>query len=236
MYKSFLFIRSLTFYVLMMSSAFLFVMLMYLALVLPFRVRLGIGRVWARLTILLAKWICGIDYEVRGKENLDKGPYVFLSRHESAWETIAFNAILPPIVFVCKKSLMMVPFFGWGMFITRQIPIDRSQGIRAFKHVIEHGKDRLNQGLSIAIFPEGTRVAPGQYPQFHKTGAALAKACGFLVVPVALNSGQCWPRNSFLKYPGKITVIIGQPIAANTHSTDEISQLCYEWIKKAQMQ
>jgi 1-acyl-sn-glycerol-3-phosphate acyltransferase len=217
----------------MMASALVFVIAMYLTLVLPFRVRLGLGRSWALFTIKLAKWICGIRYEIKGKENLSKGPYVFLSRHESAWETIAFNAILPPTVFVCKKSLLMVPLFGWGMLITRQIPIDRSQGIRSFKKIIEHGKNRLNQGLSIAIFPEGTRVAPGEFPHFHKTGSALAKACGYPIVPIAIDSGKCWPRNSFIKYPGKITVTIGQAIDTANHSADEINQLSYDWIKQA---
>ena len=232
MYKLFLALRSLIFYVLMFSSAIIFMTGMYIALVLPFQVRLAIGRSWTRLSTRLAKWICGISYEVKGLENLPKQPVVFLSRHESAWETMSFAGILPPLVYVCKKSLMYIPIIGWGMYISRQIPIDRSQGVRAFKKVIAQGKDRLKQGLSIAIFPEGTRVAPGQFPPLHKTGAALAKACGALVVPVALNSGHCWPRNSLIKYPGKITVTIGKPIDSHSHSIDEISHLCHEWIKE----
>ncbi|MDF2530296.1 MAG: 1-acyl-sn-glycerol-3-phosphate acyltransferase [Gammaproteobacteria bacterium] len=126
----------------------------------------------------------------------------------------------------------MVPFFGWGMLITRQIAIDRSQGIKAFKKVITQGKDRLNQGLSIAIFPEGTRVSPGQTPAFYKTGAALAKGCGYPVIPIALNSGHCWPKNGFIKYPGKITVVIGQAIDSKAYSADEINSLCHGWIKQ----
>lgn len=232
MYKLFLILRSLVFNLLLALTAFIFVCFMYMALVLPFHVRLSIGRAWAKLAILLGKWICGMDYEVIGKENLNTGAAIFLSRHESAWETIAFNAILPPVVFVMKKSLLMVPFFGWGMWITRQISIDRSQGIRSFKKVIEQGKDRLDQGLSIAIFPEGTRLAPGEHPPLHKTGAALAKSCGYQVIPISLNSGHCWPRNSFIKYPGKITVKIGPPIDVNAHSAEEINQLCYEWFKQ----
>jgi 1-acyl-sn-glycerol-3-phosphate acyltransferase len=232
MYKLFLACRSLLFYVLMFSSAILFMLGMYLTLMLPFQIRLGIGRSWTRLSTDLAKWICGISYEVKGLEHIPKQPVVFLSRHESAWETMSFAGILPPVVYVCKKSLMKVPIIGWGMYISRQIPIDRSQGVRAFKKVIKEGKERLAQGLSIAIFPEGTRALPGHFPQFHKTGAALAKACNALVVPIALNSGHCWPKNSFIKYPGKITVVIGEPIDSQSHSADEISQLCQEWIKQ----
>jgi 1-acyl-sn-glycerol-3-phosphate acyltransferase len=215
----------------MASSALIFMLAMYIALLLPFRVRLELGRSWAKFTVYLAKIICGISYEVKGRQHLSKKPVVFLSRHESAWETIAFNAILPPCVFVCKRSLMYVPIIGWGMVITKQIPIDRSQGIRAFKKVFEKGKNRLDQGLSIAIFPEGTRVAPGHYPALHKTGAALAKACGYPIVPIALNSGTCWPRNSFIKYPGKISVLIGEAIDPKAHSADEINVLCQQWIK-----
>ncbi|MDF2939934.1 MAG: acyl-phosphate glycerol 3-phosphate acyltransferase [Gammaproteobacteria bacterium] len=232
MYKLFLALRSLIFYVLMISTALFFMLGMYLTLMFPFQVRLSIGRSWTRLSTQLAKWICGISYEVKGLEHLPAQPVVFLSRHESAWETMSFAGILPPLVYVCKKSLMMVPIIGWGMYISRQIPIDRSQGVRAFKKVIEQGKNRLQQGLSIAIFPEGTRVTPGQYPHFHKTGAALAKACGAPVVPIALNSGHCWPKNSFIKYPGKITVVIGEPIDSKAYSAEEISHLCYEWIKQ----
>ncbi|MDO8954484.1 MAG: lysophospholipid acyltransferase family protein [Gammaproteobacteria bacterium] len=230
-YKFILALRSLLYYVLMFSSAFIFMSLMYLALLLPFRVRFKLSQIWTLVCIQLAKWICGVDYEVKGLENVTAGPYVFLCRHESAWETLALNTLLPPTVFVCKKSLLMVPFFGWAMLLTRQIPIDRSQGIKSFKKVIKQGKNRLEQGLSIGIFPEGTRIKPGEYPAFSKSGASLAKACGYPIIPIALNSGKVWPRNSFIKYPGKITVVIGKPIDSKMHSTDEINSLCYEWIK-----
>lgn len=231
MYKLFLLLRAGLFYLLTTILVVIFVIALYLVLPFPFKARLYISRTWSHLILCLGKWICGIDYEIQGKENLLNTPVIFLVKHQSAWETLTFPSVLPPNCFVCKDSLLKIPIFGWGMRLCRHIPIDRQAGLKAFKKVIALGKERLQSGLSIIIFPEGTRVAPKENPKFHKTAASLAKAEGAPVIPIAHNSGSCWRRNSFIKYPGKITVVIGPAIDTKNLTTDEINDQAYNWIK-----
>lgn len=230
-YKSFLFLRALTFYFIFILLSMLITFLLYLALPLPFKVRLILSRAWSAMVCFTCEWVCGLKYQVHGFENIPKQPVIFLAKHQSAWETIVFPGLLPPNCFVFKKSLLKIPIFGWGMAVCHHIPVDRSAGIKAFKSVIEMGKRRLQEGLSIIIFPEGTRVAPKTDAKFHKTAASLAKAADAKIIPIAHNSGSCWRRNSFLKYPGTITVVIGPAIDSKTLTTDEINDQAYNWIK-----
>ena len=216
-------------------SAIFFTTLLYITLPLPFnKGRQQISRGWTQLALFGARWICGIRYEIIGLEDCPKQAAIYICKHQSAWETIALPGILPPNCFVAKDSLLKIPFFGWGMRICRHIPIDRSSGMSSLKKVLRLGKERIAEGLSIIIFPEGTRVAPREHPKFHKTAMMLAKETGALVVPIAHNSGTCWKRNSFVKYPGKVTVLIGPAMDITGLSTEEISNQVYEWIK-AQM-
>jgi 1-acyl-sn-glycerol-3-phosphate acyltransferase len=228
--KAFLFLRACLFYLVFMGLSAVYAILIALAVPLPFQARLTLSRNWSKLILISCKYICGLDYEIQGLENIPQEPVVFLSKHQSAWETIIFPGALPPNCFVFKKSLSKIPFFGWGMALCHNIPVDRDAGIKAFKAVIAMGKQRLSEGLSIIIFPEGTRVAPKTDAKFFKTAASLAKASEAQVIPIAHNSGSCWRRNSFVKYPGKITVVIGKPIDIETLSTDEINTAAYQWI------
>lgn len=230
--KIILAIRALIFYIIFMVLATLVTILLYLALPFPFKVRLILSRAWSKAILKSCQWLCGLNYQVIGQENLLAEPVIFLSKHQSAWETIVFPGLLPPNCFVFKKSLLLIPIFGWGMAVCRHIPVDRSAGIKAFKHVIELGKKRLQQGLSIIIFPEGTRVAPKTNGKFHKTAASLAKSTGAKVIPIALNSGSYWCRKSFIKHPGTITVIIGPAIDSTKLNTDEINDQAYHWINQ----
>ena len=133
-----------------------------------------------------------------------------LSKHQSAWETVAFQVIFPPQVYVIKRELLWIPFFGWGLAMVSPIAIDRRAGMRALKQMLEQGKDRLARGFWVIVYPEGTRIAPGERGTYQTGGAAIASHAGAPVLPVAHNAGTCWRRNAFLKYPGTITVSIGQ--------------------------
>src|SRR5882672_1866249 len=186
---------------------------------------------WSHLTIWLAKHVLGIDYRVVGQENLPKNPAVILSKHQSAWETLAFQVIFPPQVLVLKRELLWIPFFGWGLALTSPIAIDRGSGVRALKRMAELGRERLAQGFWIAIFPEGTRVKPGERGKYHEGGAWLAVQCGALVVPVAHNAGLLWSRNAFLKRAGTVTVEIGAPIDSRAHSPESLNKLVEKWIE-----
>jgi 1-acyl-sn-glycerol-3-phosphate acyltransferase len=229
--KIFLRLRASAFYVAFMLCSALCTTLLYLALPLPFKVRMELSRTWSKVMLWCGKWICGLDYEIQGFEHIPPQPVIFLVKHQSAWETIVFPGLLPPNCFVYKKSLTKIPIFGWGMALCHHIPVDRNAGVKAFKSVIKLGKQRLSEGLSIVIFPEGTRVAPKQDVKFYKTAASLAKSAEALVVPIAHNSGSCWQRNSFIKNPGKITVVIGPAIETKDLTTEQINDAAYEWIK-----
>jgi 1-acyl-sn-glycerol-3-phosphate acyltransferase len=186
---------------------------------------------WSHVMIWLAKNVLGIDYRVIGRENLPKNPAVILSKHQSAWETLAFQVIFPPQVLVLKRELLWIPFFGWGLALTSPIAIDRSSGAHALRRMAELGRDRLAQGFWIAIFPEGTRVPPGKKGKYHAGGAWLAVHCGASVVPVAHNAGLLWGRKAFFKYPGTVTVEIGPPIDARAHTPESLNAAVENWIE-----
>lgn len=198
---------------------------------LPRLLRYRIISGWSRTIVWLAKVLVGIDYRVVGLENLPRTPSVILSKHQSAWETLAFQGIFPPQVLVLKRELLWIPFFGWGLALTSPIAIDRSRGVRALKRMVELGELRLAQGFWIAIFPEGTRVKPGERRKYHEGGAWLAVQCGAPVVPVAHNAGLLWGRKAFLKLPGTVTVEIGAPIDSRAHTPESLSAAVEEWIE-----
>lgn len=186
---------------------------------------------WPRLATWLARHLLGIDYEVRGREHIPAEPVVILSKHSSAWETIAYTSIFPPHVYVIKRELLWIPFLGWGLGLMSPIAINRANRKAAMQRMIELGAERLKQGFSIMIYPEGTRVPVGRRGIYKLGGAALAIADGVRVLPVAHNAGLLWPRNSFLKYPGKVTVVIGAPIETRGRTAEEVMREVEAWIE-----
>jgi len=186
---------------------------------------------WSRIVVWLARVICGIRYEVIGADHLPREPSIVLSKHQSAWETLVFQCLLPPQVWVLRRSLLKVPFFGWGLAMMNPIAIDRDAGMRALKQTLEQGKQRLREGFWIIVFPEGTRVLPGETGKYQIGGAWLAKHTGVPVVPVAHNAGGLWQRNAFMKFPGTITVSFGKPIDTRNLSAEEINARTRDWIE-----
>jgi len=187
---------------------------------------------WSRIVIVLTRVILGIRYRVEGLENLPTQPAVILSKHQSAWETIAFQLIFPSHVQVLKRELLWIPFFGWGLALMSPIAIDRSKGATALKRMTEQGRRRLAQGFWILIYPEGTRMPPGERGKYRIGGAWVAEKAGVPVVPVAHNAGLVWPRNAFLKKPGLITVIIGKPIETAGLDVSAINTRVEAWIEE----
>jgi 1-acyl-sn-glycerol-3-phosphate acyltransferase len=184
---------------------------------------------WAYIMLALLKSLCGIRYRVEGADRIPATPCVIMAKHQSAWETIAFQAIFPPQVHVLKRELLWIPFFGWGLAMVSPIAIDRRAGRRALRQMIEQGADRLKRGFNVIVFPEGTRVAPGVRGRYRPGGAILASESGAPILPVAHNAGSCWPRNAFLKRPGTITVSVGPLIAGMT--ADDAMGKVEEWIE-----
>ncbi len=202
--------------------------------VLPRMLRYRIISGWSRLVIFLAKTILGIRCKVEGRENLPARPAVILSKHQSAWETLAFQEIFPPQVHVLKRELLWIPFFGWGLALMSPIAIDRTRGVAALRSIARRGRERLAQGFWVVVFPEGTRVAPGERRAYQLGGAWLAVASGAPIVPVAHNAGRVWPRNAFLKRPGTVTVRIGPPIESRDRDPKMLNALAETWIEEQQ--
>jgi 1-acyl-sn-glycerol-3-phosphate acyltransferase len=201
---------------------------------LPRMLRYRIISGWSRLIVWLARVILGIEWRVEGRENLPSRPAVILAKHQSAWETLAFQHIFPPQVHVLKRELLWIPFFGWGLALMSPIAIDRRRGVAALRAIAKRGQKRLEQGFWVVVFPEGTRVAPGESRDYQPGGAWLAAASGAPVVPVAHNAGLCWPRNAFLKRPGTITIRIGPSIDPRNRDPLTINAMVKEWIEEQQ--
>ena len=198
--------------------------------------RYRIITLWNRLIVWAARVICGVRYEIRGMENLPDRPVVVMAKHQSAWETIALPILLPPQALVLKKELLRIPFFGWGLAMLSPIAIDRKAGKEALRQIVVQGEARLRQGFWVMIYPEGTRVDPGQTGRYGIGGAWLATHTGTLVLPVAHNAGEVWPRHSFIKYPGTITVSIGPVISSQGKKADALTEEVKAWIESEMKQ
>jgi 1-acyl-sn-glycerol-3-phosphate acyltransferase len=180
------------------------------------------------------KWICGVHWRITGVQNLptDGSKTILLSKHQSAWETLSYLALSPtPLCFVYKKELHWVPFFGWAIARIQMIHIDRSQRAQAFKKVVEQGKRVMSENRWVIMFPEGTRIARHKAGQYKAGGTRLACETGAQVVPIAVSSAQCWPRNSFVKYPGTIDISIGAPISSEGQTPDSLLAQVQTWIE-----
>ncbi len=198
--------------------------------------RYRIISVWARLMMLALDHLCGIKFRVIGAENIPSEPCVILSKHQSAWETFAFQLIFPPQVYVIKRELLWIPFFGWGLAMCSPIAINRGAGPRAARQMLSQGKDRLARGFCVIVYPEGTRVAPGTRGKYQSSGSAIAIHAGVPVLPVAHNAGRCWQRNAFLKLPGTITVSIGPPLNTTGRKADALTREVETWIENEMQQ
>ncbi len=198
---------------------------------LPFRGRFALATFWSRVLLGSLKLICRLDYRVEGRENLPAAPSIVLMKHSSSWETFAQASLLPPQAWVLKRELTWIPFVGWGIRLLRAIAIDRGAGGAAVRQMIEQGRDRLQSGMWIVVFPEGTRMAPGETRRYGVGGAAVASETGALVVPVAHNAGYFWPRRGLLKKPGTIRVVIGKPIVTQGRDAREINEEAQRFIE-----
>ncbi len=198
---------------------------------LPPITRYRIISLWAKSILWWLELTCSIRYRIVGAENIPQQPCVILSKHQSAWETLAFQKIFPPQVWVLKRELLWVPFFGWGLALTSPIAIDRSAGREALKQLVAQGRDRLKKGFWVVVFPEGTRIDPGQRGKYHIGGAWLATHASALALPVAHNAGEFWGKNSFLKKPGVITVSVGPAIDTSGMKADQLNHLVEAWIE-----
>ncbi len=233
--KAALYIRSVLYWLGFIIVTVIVGALVIIAYPLPSDWRLLIARQWGVLSLWLLKWICGLSYVVEGREHIGKQNAIVMCKHQSTWETIALHAIIPSGRWVFKRELLMIPVFGWALACTDPIAIDRSAGRKAVRQLVEKGMAKLKRGKWIIIFPEGTRTSPGAETKYKMGGAILAAESGYPVLPVAHNAGEFWPKHSFIKYPGCITVRIGEYIESKDKDAATILQETRDWIE-TQMQ
>lgn len=190
---------------------------------------------WLKMAVTAARSIAGISYRVQGWENLPpKGSLgaVLLVKHQSTYETFLMPAIMPnPLAYVFKRELLYIPFFGWAMWRLDMIHINRKLKAESFQRIVEQGKVFLNKGIWVIMFPEGTRIPRGQSGKYKVGGAKLAIATGVDVIPIAVTSARCWPKNSFLKYPGTVDVSIGPAFSSKNCTPDQLNERVADWIE-----
>ena len=225
-------LRSLAFLIFQIVTVIPFAIASIVCLPLPLHARYRIVTGWPRVSIWGGRVLCGMRWEVLGMERLPDGPCILLPKHQSAWETLFFASEMPrEVCFVYKRELHWVPFFGWGLASLRMVHIDRRKGHNAFESVVAQGTQRVAEGRWIIMFPEGTRIAVGKRGHYKNGGTRLATRLGVPVVPIAHNAGERWPRNSFIKKPGLITVSIGAPIASTGRSAESLMNEVETWIE-----
>jgi len=230
-------LRSLLFNLVMFSSVLVYAPLSLFTFLLPPLVRYRFISQWARFHVWLLGALCGLHYRVEGREHLPQhSTAIILAKHQSSWETLAFQEIFPPQVWVLKRELLWLPLFGWALALLNPIAIDRGAGRKAVKQIVDQGRQRLQTGRWVVVFPEGTRMSPGQHRRFGIGGAALAAESGYPVVPVAHDAGHYWPRRGFLKRRGTIRVLIGPVIDSRGKSAEEINRLAEAWVSDAMAQ
>lgn len=223
---------SLVFTAALFASTLLWAAVIVLCGWLPLARLHAFARGWAAFVLWLARWFCGLDWVVEGRENIPReGAHVTMWKHTSAWETMAQMLVFPPQAWVLKRELYWIPLVGWAIWLLRGIAIDRGAGHRAVKQVLDQGSARLAAGMWVLIFPEGTRVASGQTRRYGVSGALLASQTGVKLVPVAHNAGDFWPRRGLLKRPGTIRVVIGPPLEAQGRDPRELNTGLQEWIE-----
>ncbi len=226
-----LFLRSLLFFIGQAVTAPIFTLIALLAMPLNPILRNDLISGWARSMLWWLKITCNIRHEITGLENITDSPTIVLSKHQSAWETLAFQAIFPTQVYVLKRELLWIPIFGWGLAMSSPIAIDRSAGREALKKLVANGQARLNRGFWVVIFPEGTRIMPGERSKYHIGGAWLATHTKTQVLPVAHNAGEYWAKNTFIKKPGVIKMHIGKPIQTTGLKVEALNHQVEGWIE-----
>lgn len=229
--KPVLIVRSLLFWLGFILNVFVFGLLIVSLFFTSSSFRLKVARLWSYANNFLLKIFCGIDFKVEGQENLNVKTAIILSKHQSTWETLALHSFTPYVHWVFKRELMYIPIFGWALALTDPIGINRGAGRAAIKQLVAEGKQKLDDGKWMVLFPEGTRTAPGESKKYKIGGALLAEKSGYPVIPIAHNAGEFWPKHSFIKWPGTISVVIGPAIESKGRSADEINKEVFDWIE-----
>jgi 1-acyl-sn-glycerol-3-phosphate acyltransferase len=224
-------IRSVLWIIIMIVTIIPYALMCFVWAVLPLHWRFKLTVGWPSFALWLTDVLCGVKVKVEGWENLPAGAAIILSKHQSTWETFfCISRLNREVCFVFKREILFIPFFGWGIGLLKMIHIDRRKGRDAFEEVVVQGREKLASGRSIVMFPEGTRIPVGQQGQYKSGGARLAVRTQALVVPIAHNAGECWPRKKWILKPGLVTVSIGKPIPPGD-DPDVLNKQVEAWIE-----
>jgi 1-acyl-sn-glycerol-3-phosphate acyltransferase len=226
-------IRSLVYTTLMVLGTGVFGVIVLVSALLPLTLeqRYVVPRTWGLFLTWLAGAICGLRYTIEGHENLPDRPFISLWKHSSTWDTMAQMFVVPPAAWLLKREVTWIPIVGWAVSTYKPIAINRSAGHSAVNQVVTQGRERLASGMGVIVYPEGTRVLPGQTRKYGISGALLATQTGTPVVPIAHNSGYFWRRRSIMKKAGTIRVVIGPPIDPTGMDPRELNNQVQQWIE-----
>ena len=189
--------------------------------------RLKLFSLWPKFSNWFLHMTCNIKVEVVGKENIPTAPCVIVSNHQGQWETFYMQYLFHPLCTLLKRELLYIPFWGWAMKMLNPIAINRNKPKEAILQTLEEGSNRLKKGMFVLLFPEGTRVEAGRVGKYARSSFELAKRNRVKVLPLCHNSGNCWPAHRFLKVPGTITLIIGEPFYVE--DSKESADLVMKW-------
>jgi 1-acyl-sn-glycerol-3-phosphate acyltransferase len=227
----FVLVRSVLFYFgYLVATIIISIVCMTVFWFIPLKRRFFIYSLWCRFVLFWLRVTCNVRYDIQGEENIPSTPVVVLSTHQSAWETIFLYYAISPVCPILKKELLKIPFWGWAMRLQKPIAIDRSKPREAGRSLLIQGKQRLKDGLSVVIFPEGSRSPAGTVKALSRGGAKLAIHAHAMVLPVIHNAGACWPAHSIMKKPGVIRVRIGEAISSEGKSATELTEAYSQWL------
>ena len=229
-YKLWLVIRATLFWIFFLPMLLLLATLLSLLFFAPLSVRVGVVHAWIAYSLFCLRLFCGLTHEVEGLENIPDDGFIVMSRHSSTWETISIQRYFRPMIWVVKRELTWIPFFGWALKAMNAIALNRGTGRKAINQLVNESLPFMDRGRILMLFPEGTRVPPGGYRPFRLGGAIVSQQTGYAILPIAHNAGEYWPRHSWIKWPGKIRMVVGKPIDPAGKKPEQIIREVEEWV------
>ncbi len=232
-YRAWLMFRSAVFWVWLIFTTLFFAIPALLGTLISFNVAYGVSSYWIKANMWGLRILCGVKWEVRGQEHIPADPCLVVSKHQSTWETFFLAYHLKHVLFVAKRSLALIPIFGWMLYLLGFVLIDRKSGRSAINQMIEQASDRISKRRWVVVFPEGTRMPVGAEPNYRIGAMKVSSETDIPMLPVAVNSGEFWPRMGFIKWPGTITVVFGPLIYPEGKTVDELRDAVQDWIEGA---
>ena len=220
-----IFLRSLVYNVLFYALLVFWIIIAIPTFLMPPRAFVTVAKAWARSSVWLMRVICNIKVDYRGLEKIPKGPLIVASKHQSMWETFALLQFFDAPLFIYKRELKWIPFFGWYLMKSKMIGVDRKGGMRSLMEMARRAPKEIRSGRQLIIFPEGTRTPVGAPPDYMTGVGQIYANAGVPCIPVALNSGLFWPRRTFMRYPGTLVVEFLDPLPAGLTRKDFIARI-----------